>query len=638
MTLSEEAQRLGPRASFVRHMVRHSIAKLINRLSDQSRAGNLTGPDGSVQVDPDHLPPRPDEKSLAFPSDAKVCIVGAGIAGLYSAMILDHLNIPYDILEAAPRPGGRILTHYFSTKKHDYYDIGAMRFPNVPPMERTFDLFKRTGVPLIDYKIKGENTPRRYNGITVLPPVEGAPVDEDPFHVSESKGGAVPDEYAIPTVVADDKDDLSLVETRMKTLGDVMETAFKPLKDALKRGDAESFKMFEELDDYTVRDYLTKKMRLDYQTIQWLETTDSATGQFESAFTEAVMDSIAFDYSEDEEEAWKSVEGGTNMVTEAVVDMIKTKPTYNKRVTRIALNREAEGENKMEIVTNYDEPVRRYASVINTTTLACLQRVDTTNLELSPTVKIATRTLHYDSATKVAIKFDKAWWISKCGIRSGGVAYTDLPIRACVYPSYNIHDDPEKPAILLCTYSWAQDATRIGSLVGGDSPRGEEELKGLMLYNLARLHSTDKNFNEMYDMIKASYITHHGFDWAMDDYSSGAYAFFGPGQFRAFYPHLIRPHADARFHIVGEAASANHAWIIGSIESAYRGVWLLLERFKCYDAQAKMVEEFGHVPELETGKEGVAHLLVKLGMLRPEELARGEKEVVNETSRRIVAT
>lgn len=117
----------------------------------------------------------------------------------------------------------------------------------------------------------------------------------------------------------------------------------------------------------------------------------------------------------------------------------------------------------------------------------------------------------------------------------------------------------------------------------------------------------------------------------MDDYSSGAYALFGPGQFRAFYPHLIRPHADARFHIVGEAASANHAWIVGSIESAYRGVWLLLERFKCYDAQAKMAEEFGHVPELETGKDGVAHLLVALGMLRPAELAKGEKEVVNGT-------
>ena len=56
---------------------------------------------------------------------------------------------------------------------------------------------------------------------------------------------------------------------------------------------------------------------------------------------------------------------------------------------------------------------------------------------------------------------------------------------------------------------WSQDATRIGSLVNLDSPRGEDELKGLMLYNLARLHSTNETFEEVYAMIKLSYITHH---------------------------------------------------------------------------------------------------------------------------------
>ena len=56
---------------------------------------------------------------------------------------------------------------------------------------------------------------------------------------------------------------------------------------------------------------------------------------------------------------------------------------------------------------------------------------------------------------------------------------------------------------------WSQDATRIGSLVKLDSPRGEEELKGLMLYNLARLHSNNDNFDEVYAIIKRSYITHH---------------------------------------------------------------------------------------------------------------------------------
>ncbi|KAL9626692.1 MAG: hypothetical protein Q9204_007110, partial [Flavoplaca sp. TL-2023a] len=559
----------GTRASFVRHMVRNNLSKLLNRLSEEGKVDQLPGVGSFNPTDPDHLPPRPDDSSHDLPPDTKIGIIGAGYAGLYSALILDHLGVAYDILEASPRPGGRVLTHYFSTRKHDYYDIGAMRFPNVPPMQRTFDLFKRTGVPLIDYLLKGENTPKRYNGITVFPPKDGATVEQDPFNVSVSKGGIVPDE-------------------RMKTIGQVLEEAFAPLKDALKRGDAESFKLFEELDKYTVRGYLHEKI---------------ATGLFDLAFTEAVIDVIAFDYGPEEEE-WKSVEGGTNVMTEALVDMLKTKPTYNKRVTRVALDRNRKGENKMVVVTNYDEPPRYYTSVINTTTLACLQRIDTTDLELSATVKIATRTLHYDSSTKVGIKFDKPWWITKCGIKSGGVANTDLPIRVCVYPSYNINDDPEKPAVLLCTYTWAQDATRMGSLVNTDSPRGEDELKNLMLYNLARLHSNESNFEEMYEMIKASYITHYGFDWAMDDYSSGAYAFFGPGQFSALYPSLIRPQSDSRFHIVGEAASANHAWIVGALESAYRGVWMVLERFKCYNLQGKMEKEFGGIPELETGKDG----------------------------------
>ncbi len=142
------------------------------------------------------------------------------------------------------------------------------------------------------------------------------------------------------------------------------------------------------------------------------------------------MDAIAFDYDTDKEEQWESIEGGTTKVTEALVDMIKSKPAYNKRVTRIALDRGAVGEGKkMVVTTNYDDPPKRYAAVINTTTLACLQRIDTADLELSPTVKIAIRALRYDSATKVAIKFDRPWWITDLGITSGGVSNTDLPIR-----------------------------------------------------------------------------------------------------------------------------------------------------------------------------------------------------------------
>lgn len=81
-----------------------------------------------------------------------VGIVGAGVAGLFTALVLDwindsikthigpgHLEIKYEILEATSKErfGGRLYTHRFSKDGlHDYYDVGAMRFPENTVMDR----------------------------------------------------------------------------------------------------------------------------------------------------------------------------------------------------------------------------------------------------------------------------------------------------------------------------------------------------------------------------------------------------------------------------------------------------------------------------------------------------------------------
>ena len=77
-------------------------------------------------------------------SPYKICIIGAGVAGLFTAMTIDRLNekfklgFKYEILEAADqkRFGGRLYTHRFSDQLHDYYDVGAMRFPDISIMKR----------------------------------------------------------------------------------------------------------------------------------------------------------------------------------------------------------------------------------------------------------------------------------------------------------------------------------------------------------------------------------------------------------------------------------------------------------------------------------------------------------------------
>lgn len=61
------------------------------------------------------LPPRAQTDA-----EAPVGILGAGVGGLYTALILQSLNVSYQIIEASNRTGGRLYTHKF--EQGGFYD------------------------------------------------------------------------------------------------------------------------------------------------------------------------------------------------------------------------------------------------------------------------------------------------------------------------------------------------------------------------------------------------------------------------------------------------------------------------------------------------------------------------------------
>ncbi|KZT10364.1 uncharacterized protein LAESUDRAFT_711566 [Laetiporus sulphureus 93-53] len=63
---------------------------------------------------------------VPMPRSATVGIIGAGVGGLYAAMMLESLGIQCEIVEASNRCGGRLFTYRFTDAKHDYY------VPNIP--------------------------------------------------------------------------------------------------------------------------------------------------------------------------------------------------------------------------------------------------------------------------------------------------------------------------------------------------------------------------------------------------------------------------------------------------------------------------------------------------------------------------
>lgn len=207
------------------------------------------------------------------------------------------------------------------------------------------------------------------------------------------------------------------------------------------------------------------------------------------------------------------------------------------------------------------------------------------------------------------------------------MASTDLPLRTCVYPSYNIDDGDDKPAILLASYTWSQDATRMGSMIGNakqsdrgkPKPPSEAELIELIIFDLSLLHQKTTSLPKIKEAFTGEY---HAWSWPHDPHAAGAFALFAPGQFSNLYPFLSRPTAQSKFHIVGEASSSHHAWIVGALDSAHGAVYQFLYRYRMWDAMRKLEKNWGKVADLEIGKGGTAHLQVALGALGAEEYVR----------------
>ena len=359
-------------------------------------------------------------------------------------------------------------------------------------------------------------------------------------------------------------------------------------------------------DKHTVRQWFQKLC--DYNTSEWLETFSYGTSWYDEALTELVLETINFSAKADQ---WWCVLGGSQVIAKKMFQTLKKRNAveWEKRVTKMErLYRIQDGkpevkkpetkkpDEKQRVPDNVkigvtiqgkdgEEKEKEYEAVFNSAPLGAMQRMDLRGLNLNWGTKQAIRSLGYGASCKVGIKFRYRWWVEEecLSITQGGSGMTDLPIRNCVYPSYNLTKadastrQEKKPGVLLCSYTWSQEAQRIGTLIKkGADPKCEKELRALLIDNLARLHSNESiKYEKIYKIIDDAYITHFAYDWYTDPGTTGAFAYFGPGQFTAMYPWIANRN-DGNHIIIGEAASAHHAWVVGALESATRGVYQFL--------------------------------------------------------------
>ncbi|RUS15384.1 flavin-containing amine oxidoreductase-domain containing protein [Endogone sp. FLAS-F59071] len=461
------------------------------------------------------------------PEDLHIGIIGAGMAGLFSALILKKAGIKVTVFEVNDRVGGRVNTHYFpseESQRWQYGEFGAMRLPECAEHKLVFDVIKYLNelnlehpdrhIDLTDFIMNCDNGLTFYNNIMLTNKV----------------AKDYPDRVGFPAGV------LGLWNRNISIFLKTFESNFK-------RG----LNFLMKFDSYSVRGFLTappvfsRFRRISEEWASYLEVYNSGTGLFNLAFVQVIIEVV----------------GGMQRLPEAFRPFLGDDIKYRHSVQKL----EILPENKVGITyttiqdNQHQFPplncgrtkTESFDHVIVTCPLGVVRRWDLPEFSLQK--RSAIRCLNYGNSTKIFLQFRTSFWENGPRPIIGGASTTDLPIRKIVYPSYGTNSG--EPGVLQI-YTWGNDATRFGA-------NSDEDIAELALRDLVKIHG---------EIVRSEYLGRYGVQyWSTDPIAGGGtFAFFEPGQFTTWVEPLKTP--EFNIHFAGEHTDVHHAWIVGALNSA----------------------------------------------------------------------
>jgi monoamine oxidase len=461
-----------------------------------------------------------------------VVIVGAGLSGLCSAYELEKRGHRVTILEADTRHiGGRTRTLRFGDGL--YGEAGAMRIPTRHEITRRY--VSEFGLPLRKFVL---SNPQAYYFLRG----ERARIAD---------GKQLNRLYDMREDERSKSSDDLWADSVGKTLaglnyGEKKELTATTLSSALVRA----------LDQQSLLQ-ICQAAGLSDEAIEYLAVTQGQETELATAATETIREEFLEVWSQ----GFDEVVGGTDRIASAFAARLRSKPRLGCEVVRLTQRADGRGAGAVYRERGVEKRVDG-DFLLCTLPFSVLSRI-TVQPEFSGPKWRAIRELNYDSSTKVLAVANRRFWEQDDGIYGGGT-YTDLPTGTTYYPSDNAEaKDPRVsagPGVMLASYSWGQQARRLASL-----PHAERE--ALVLRHLSRVHP----------QLRSPGILRQTVSWSWDNhpYSSGAFAWFMPGQHTALYRYVIAP--EGRIYFAGEHASLTHTWMQGALESGLRATQQMLE-------------------------------------------------------------
>lgn len=443
----------------------------------------------------------------------RVIVVGAGLSGLSAAYELGALGHDVTVLEAQPRPGGRVHTLRDVFEDGLFAEAGASRIPSSHDLTleyaRKFGLvlvpFAPANVPSIRHAY-GQRTKIRPNAPFEWP--SGIPAEQKRLTPSEVRR-----QYIAPLV---------------DQITDPFSSAWIPA----------SLKQF----DHVTRDQYLRSKGVSQAALHLMNLGSTPVARYRSFLDvlheNAVERELRRRAGVDEVELLK-IEGGNDLLPRAFADRLAGRARYGCAVHRI--EHDAQGV-RVFFQTRQSSESSAASHVLCAIPFSTLKTIAFAPA-LTPEKQRVIASLPYESATRIYLQSRVRYWI---GEELSGFADTDHPME--IWDS--TYGQPGTRGILM-SFSRGPKARELG--------RQSEA---------AQLRLGLKAIEEAYPGMQKNYERGFVKVWDRDPWARGAVAYLLPGQVTSLAPHIAR--AEGRIHFAGEHASSLRGWMQGALESGRR--------------------------------------------------------------------
>lgn len=478
----------------------------------------------------------------------KICIMGAGIAGLTAAYELRKLGAHIDILDASKNHvGGKIHTYYFD--QNNYGELGPMRIPiSHECIWRYINIFNLDTLPFM------LTNP---NGFIY---VKNTRVRNDPYGENVKK-------YIYPLY------DLTPNEKEMSWQDLLLKGLMEPLNHLTPEVRQE---ILYQLEDYSpnIKYWLKMSavetmdvMGLSKGAIDMLTGLSFILGGFpNSGYSEVFQENYTGDF-----EYVYQIKGGTSNLSKALYMSLcsKTPTTYAINndflgsvdfhmsciVKGITYNKD--NENLSVAVNKYGyDTTMEYDYAI-----CCLPYSKVSILDFNPLLtnnrSWGVREIAYKDIQKTLLYCKKRFWLDEDIHIQNASSITDLSIQTIWYPQDGV-TNPDTKGVLLATYNIGLSANRVGNM--SDTRRVE-----LIKRQLEAVHGLR---NAYLDSIVIGYET---YNWKDMEWYQGI-CFYDPEQKYRFSSGIIATEYDNHLQFSGVHTSSVHGWMQGAVKSSLEAV------------------------------------------------------------------